>query len=57
MTEREAEMQALLTRAAIVEADRQRAVERGDYLAARELELEQSRLHSSYRDLEQGRAA
>ena len=51
MTDREAELAALLTRAADMEARRQAAVLRGDYQAAREYELELSRLHSRACDL------
>jgi len=46
------EMHNLLSRANAVEAARQQAIERRDFLAAREFEQELSRLHSRYRDLE-----
>lgn len=49
---RRAEMQALCTRAAIAEAARQSAIERGDAQAVREHEVELSRLWSRYIDLE-----
>ena len=52
------ELAALLTRAGVEEAKRQSALARGDYLAAREFELEISRLHSRAVDIErQHRAA
>lgn len=58
MTEREAEMQALCTRAATEEARRQQALERGDRQAAADAEIELSRLWSRYVDLgRQGEAA
>lgn len=54
---RRAEMQALCTRAAHAEAARQAAVERRDYSAVREHELELSRLWGRYIDLEREDAA
>ena len=52
MIDRRAEAQALLTRAAIIEAQRQGAVARGDHVAAHEFEIELSRIWSRYVDLE-----
>lgn len=43
---------ALLVKAAAEEAARQRAIERRDYVAAREHELELSRLHARHVDLQ-----
>jgi hypothetical protein len=57
MIEYDIERQAILTRAACVEAQRQAALQANDWQAVREFETELSRLHSRYRDLEvrQGR--
>jgi len=46
------ELEALRTRAAGEEAKRQAAVDRGDVEAVRVAEIELSRLHARYRDLE-----
>ena len=47
------EAQALLTRGAHLEAQRQSAIARSDFHAVREIEIEQSRLWARYLDLEQ----
>lgn len=52
MTDREAEMRSLCTRAADHEARRQAALQRGDWQAVQEHETELSRLWSRYCDLE-----
>jgi hypothetical protein len=52
MSDTESEMRAILTRAATVEAQRQAAAQRGEDHAAREYELELSRLWARHADLE-----
>jgi len=52
MSDREAELAALRTRASIEEAARQAAEHRQDWQAVREHEQELSRLHSRACDLE-----
>ena len=48
----ESEMRLIVARTAQIEALRQSAEERGDYLAVRDYEVELSRLWSRYVDLE-----
>lgn len=57
MSDREAELAAIATRAGIAEAARQAAEHRGDWQAVREHELELSRLHSRACDLERQHVA
>jgi len=52
MSDQQAEMRALLTRAACAEAARQSAIARQDFAAVRELETELGRIWARYCDLE-----
>ena len=47
-----AELQALTSRAGVLEAQRQAALQRGDRQAVRDAEIELSRLHSRAQDIE-----
>jgi hypothetical protein len=53
MTDTQTEAQALMTRAADIEAQRQAALARGDVHAVKEHELELSRIWARYLDIEQ----